>query len=319
MYFRKLDFSYFKTFNQAYNDCFKVFALPYGKKIEEDFLEKRLLHSQIYPFDFSKVIFTERHEICGFLLANLRKNPAQTHASELFVQLFFIIEKYRKQGYATGVFQELFNYAKNNGISKITTSLQWGGIWPGVFTQFSDFLAFSKKRGGTIKSGELFLELETKNFQKKEIKLNNYQIRFFKESDREKLFQYLTQRFGIGWQCEVMSKIDQHVEPFNGYGLSNVYCPNDVLIVSYQNQLCGFGIVQSQTNHEMAFCGPLEISQEHRGQQLGGLLLEKVVDYLQGLQKTKIGLWTNQAIYEKFYQPYGFVKTGETVHVEWHL
>lgn len=308
-----------KSFNEEYARYFAHLSLPYGQQLEKDFLEKRVFNSQLYLFDFSKIIFTAQNEICGFLLANFRKNPTQHHSSELYLQLFFIKQQYRHQGYATQIFQYLIDYAKNNGISKIITSLQWGGIWAGIFTQLTDFIYFSQKIGGEIKTGELFLELEIKKFKKSDILSNDYEIRFFKESDRQELFQYLKQRFGIGWQCEVMSKIDENFEPFNGYGLSNVYQPHDVLIVSFQNQICGFCIVQSQTDHEMAFFGPVEISKEHRGKQLGGVILEKVVDYLQGLKKTKIGLWTNQAIYEKFYQPYGFVKTGETVHVEWHI
>lgn len=311
---------YIPMFNREYESCFEQLDIPYGKTIEHNFLEKRIFNSKLYPFDFSKILFTKNNdEVCGFLLANLRKNLVQSRSSEMYLHLFFINEKYRKQGCGKEVFQYLFDYAKSNHITKITTSLQWGGIWAGIPTQLTSAIYFCRKMGGEIKAGELFLELEIAKFERKEIKSNNYKIRFFKESDRKELLQYLKQHFGIGWQCEVMSKIDENFEPFNGYGLSNVYQPNDVLIISFQNQICGFCIVQSQTDHEMAFFGPVEISKEHRGNQLGGIILEKVVDYLQGLKKTKIGLWTNDVIYEKFYKHYGFVKTGETVHVEWNI
>jgi predicted GNAT family N-acyltransferase len=314
-----LQTQHIEIFNQEYAKCFEHLNVPYGKRLPNNFLEQRIFNSSLYPFDFSKIIFTEKKEVCGFILANLRKNPTQTHSSEMYLHLFFMNENYRKQGYGKQFFQYLFDYAKNNGIHKIMTSLQWGGIWAGVFTQLGDFIKFSQKIGGEIKTGELFLELEINNFKKQELFSNNYEIRFFKVSDRKELFQYLKQNFGIGWQCEVMSKVDKTFEPFNGYGLSNVYQPHDVLIVSFQNQLCGFCIVQSETDHEMAFFGPVEISKEHRGNQLGGIILEKVVEYLQSLKKTKIGLWTNDVIYEKFYKNYGFVKTGETVHVEWNI
>jgi len=117
----------------------------------------------------------------------------------------------------------------------------------------------------------------------------------------------------------VMSKVDETFESFNGYGLSKTYRPNDLIVVIFQNKICGFCIVQSQTNNEMAFFGPVAILKEHRGKQLGGIILEKVVEYLQGLKKTKMGLWTNDVIYQKFYKHYGFTKTGETVHVEWNI
>jgi|WetSurMetagenome_2_1015567.scaffolds.fasta_scaffold39274_3 GNAT superfamily N-acetyltransferase len=310
---------YIEIFNEEYENCFKQLTLPYGKKLEHNFLEQRIFNSQLYPFDFSKVILTSKNEICGFILANLRKNPAQIQSSEMYLQLFFINEKHRKQGYRKQVFKYLFDYAKNNGINKIITSLQWGGIFPGIPIQLIDFIKFYEQTGGEIKKGELFLELEMKSFLKKEIRSNDYDICFFKEKDKEKLLQYLKQNFGIGWQCEVMSKVDKTFEPFNGYGLSNVYQPNDVIVVTFENKICGFCIVQSETDHNMAFFGPIAISKEHRGNQLGGIILEKVVEYLQNLKKTKIGLWTNDVIYEKFYKTYGFVKTGETVHVEWNI
>jgi len=308
-----------EIFNQEYEKCFDKFDLPYGKKLEKYFLEQRIFNSQIYSFDFSKIILTKKNDICGFILANLKKNPLQTHSSEIYLHWFFINEKYRNQGCGKYIFKYLFDYAKNNGIYKIITSLQWGGIFPGIPTQLNGVVLFCEKMGGVIKTGELFLELEMKHFIKKEIRLNDYKIRFFEEMDKEKLYQHLKANFGIGWQCEVMSKVDKSFEPFNGYGLSNVYQPNDVIVVTFKNEICGFCIVQSKTDHEMAFFGPIAISKEHRGKQLGEIILEKVIEYLQNLKKTKIGLWTNDIIYKKFYQPYGFIKTGETVYVEWNI
>ncbi len=310
---------YIEIFNKEYGDCFGNLKLPYGNQITANFLEKRIFNSQIYSFDCSKIIFTAKRDICGFILANLRKNPAQMQSSEMYLQLFFINEKYRHQYYGAQLFKYLFDYAHKNKITNIITSLQWGGIWAGIPIQLTDAISFCQKMGGEIKIGEFFLELEIAKFEKKEIKLTNYKVAFFKKSDREELFEYLKQHFGIGWQCEVMSKVDESFEPFNGYGLSNVYQPNDVFVITFQNKICGFCIVQSETDHDMAFFGPVAISKEHRGKQLGGIILEKVVEYLQVLKKTKIGLWTNEVIYEKFYKNYGFVKTGETVHVEWHI
>lgn len=319
MKIKPLQLQHLEIFTEEYTHCFGDLELPYGKQIEKDFLEKRLFNSQLYLFDFSKVFFTKNNEICGFILANLRKNPSQTQSTEMYLHLFFINEKHRKQGYGKQVFEYLFDYAKQNNITKILTSLQWGGIWPGIPTQLKDTILFCEKIGGEIKIGEFFLELEIKNFQKKEITLNNYKIEFFDESDKENLYQHLKQNFGIGWQCEVMSKVDETIEPFNGYGLSKTYRPNDVIVVTFQNEICGFCIVQSQTNHDMVFFGPIAISKEHRGKDLGGIILEKVVEYLRSLKKTTIGLWTNEIIYEKFYKNYGFTKTGETVHVEWNI
>jgi GNAT superfamily N-acetyltransferase len=308
-----------EIFNQEYEKCFDQFNLPYGKKLEKDFLEQRIFKSKIYPFDFSNVFFTENNEVCGFILANLRKNPTQIQSTEMYLHLFFINEKYQNQGYGKQIFKYLFDYAKKNNITKILTSLQWGGIFPGIPTQLNNAILFCEKMCGEIKTGELFLELAFEHFIKKDIFINEYRIEFFKHIDKENLYQYLKHNFGMGWQCEVMSKVDESFEPFNGYGLSKTYRPNDVIVVTFQNEICGFCIVQSQTNSEMAFFGPIAISKEHRGKQLGGIILEKIVEYLQALKKTKIGLWTNEAIYQKFYKHYGFTKTGETVHVEWNI
>lgn len=314
-----LQLQHFKIFAEEYARCFGGLVLPYGKQITEDFLKKRLFNSQLYLTDFSNIFLTKNNEICGFILANLRKNPTQIHSSEMYLHLFFIDEKHRNQGYGKQAFKYLFDYAKENKITKILTSLQWGGIWPGIPTQLNEVILFCEKMGGEIKTGEFFLELEMGNFLKKEIKLNDYEIRFFEQTDKENLHQYLKQNFGIGWQCEVMSKVDENVEPFNGYGLSNTYRPKDVIVVTFENKICGFCIVQSQTNNDMAFFGPIAISKEHRGKQLGGIILEKVIEYLQSLKKTKVGLWTNEMIYQKFYKNFGFTKTGETVHVEWNI
>lgn len=319
MKIESLKLQHIEIFNEEYGHCFGSFKLPYGNQIAADFLNKRLFSSQLYHTDFSKIILTKDNQICGFILANLRKNPTQIHSIEMYLHLFFINEKYRKQSYGKQVFEYLFNYAEKNKITKILTSLQWGGIWAGIPTQLNDAILFCQKMGGQIKKGELFLELKISHFVRKKIKLNDYEVRFFEQNDKDELYEHLKQNFGIGWQCEVMSKVDENFEPFNGYGLSHTYQPNDVIMITFENKICGFCIVQSQTTNEIAFFGPLAISKEHRGKQLGGIILEKVVEYLQNLKKTKIGLWTNEVIYEKFYQDYGFIKTGETVHVEWNI
>lgn len=310
-----------KSFKALFDKGFSVCDAPYGQNISPNFLEQRLWNSSIYSTDCSKMIVAKSGELCGFALANLRTHPLQKHSNALCLNLFFITESYRNQGLGRELIQTLVAIAKNEGHKLVQTSLQWAGIWPGIFSHWKDTLAFCQKTGGTIKPGEIFLELDLQQ-PLSDIPyhdITNCKIRPYLAQDFDALQQLVTNHFSIGWQQEVLNKVNTQFESFNGYGLASPYCPEDVLVVETQTGICGFCIVQSTSDDEMSFFGPIGIEPRWRGKGIGNQLLLEAIHYLRTKGKTKMGLWTNQTIYQKFYSKWGFQKTFETVHVEWRV
>ncbi len=218
--------------------------------------------------------------------------------------------------YGNMLLDALLTDAKKNGKKSVMTSLQWGWIWPGFFVHSDKDIEFAKKTGARLAPGELYVELSCReinaeilntgdpNYYSKSIKIKHYEDKAFKS------LQYLLKyEFGTGWTHEVLNKVSTDFECFNGYGLASAYNPMDVFIVYYNDELCGFCIVQSQTGTNQSFFGPIGLTENMRGNGIGKFLTFEALDYLKKMGKNKVGLWTNVKIYNAFtlciYRPYG--------------
>ncbi len=304
-----------KLFFDEYCRYFKKTKMPYATRISPDFFKNRIINSTLYKTDCSVILLSDSGDFYGLAIANLNANPIQKNSKQLFLNLFFA-----KPTYELKLINHILAIAKENNCEKMITSLQWNGVWAGIPTHWHDTISIFKQSGGRIKTGELYLELELDSFAVNvNPSLGGYEIVFYKPAYFEALKKVLADNFSIGWQYEVLSKVNMEIEPFNGYGLGKTYNPKDVMLMKKGNEICGFCIVQSQTNNDTAFFGPIGLAIEHRGQGLGHFLLQSSLEYLKSLGKLQLGLWTNYEIYQRFYKPMGFYKKCETVHFEWIL
>ncbi|MCP4111333.1 MAG: GNAT family N-acetyltransferase [Desulfobacteraceae bacterium] len=215
--------------------------------------------------------------------------------------------------------------AVNSEKKGVVTSLQWGGIWPGIMSHSKEQIDLFSKTGAEFRTGEIFIELDIRqttgmSFTEKAFhKLFGVTIRHYENTDFESLHHLLSKEFGVGWTHEVLNKVNKDFECFNGYGLASPYNPNDVFVVSNKNEIFGFCIVQSGTGTKQGFFGPVGLVQNMRGKGIGSLLFIEAVNYLKSKGKEQIGLWTNETIYSSFYKKIGCYKTFETLHAEWSV
>ena len=93
----------------------------------------------------------------------------------------------------------------------------------------------------------------------------------------------------------------------------------DVWTAFEADMLCGFCIVQSQTNTRQGFLGPIGLMGKKRGRGMGTLLMNAALNHLKKSGKNRVGLWTSEAIYRGFYQKLGFEKKYKTMHAKWTL
>jgi len=309
-------------FSRLYNNTFIDSEMPYGNVIQSDYIKNRLFNSKIYKTDCSCALLTQSDKLCGAAIANLRGTPFQEESDRLYLNMFIIDDAFRNKGLGQKLFDELVAVAQKNNIQSIKTSLQWCGIWPGIFSHWDKAILFCQKTGGTQKKGEIFLELDLfKEFQPIDFKTNlkkSIVLRQFKYKDIHSLSHFV-QKFGAGWLHEVLNKVSGEYEFFNGYGLSSPYNPEDVFVAEHNNTICGFCIVQSNTKSDMAFFGPIGVQKNMRKHGIGASLLFKSIQYLKKKGNRRLGLWTNMDIFDTFYSQFGFQKTYETMHFEWHV
>jgi len=322
MHIKALKIEHSGQFKKLFDECFSQLKVPYANTIHHDFILKRVFQSSIYSTDCSKAIFSSSRELCGFCIANLSLNPLQKNWEKLYLNLFFIKPDFRNSGFGRELINNLILTAKDSNKKSIITSLQWSGIWPGIFVNWKDSIKFCKKTGGEIKSGEIFLEIDLLDIPvDKYIKNtadNSILIRPYHNDDFQNL-KKIAGQFGTGWLHEILNKVSHQYDSFNGYGLTNTYNLNDVIVAENYDGLCGFCIVQSNNSNIISFFGPVGILQKYRKRGIGSLMFFKAVKYLKSIGKKKMGLWTSQKIFENFYKKLGFYKTFETIHIEWNI
>ncbi len=304
-----------KLFFDEYCRYFKNTKIPYGNKISSEYFNDRIIKSSLYATDCSRVLLSNSGGFGGIAVANLKANPIDKRSKQLLLNLFFA-----KPAYESRLINHILDVATENNCEKVVTSLQWGGVWPGIPKHWHKTRSLFEQSGGIMSDGELYLELNLNSFKlKTNPDLGDYEIIFYKSSYFEALKLFLMENFSVGWQYEVLSKVNAEIEPFNGYGLGKTYNPSDVIIVKRGNKICGFCMVQSQMKNPLAFFGPIGLAVEHRGKGLGSFLLQFTLEYLKSLGKLQLGLWTNHEIYQRFYKSMGFCTKCETVHFEWTL
>ena len=123
----------------------------------------------------------------------------------------------------------------------------------------------------------------------------------------EKLKTLIGSDFGIHWYHEVLSKVEKGVEEFNGYGLIDVYDPEEVLLVVKDEELIGFGIVHGK-NRNCGYFGPIGIKESYRSKKIGTILLYRLIEILHRKGVKRVKLYTKADTFQsnQYYPKAGF-------------
>ncbi|MBF0184989.1 MAG: GNAT family N-acetyltransferase [Magnetococcales bacterium] len=309
-----------------YNRVCASLPLPYGRQMAENYLQKRLFDSALWPGDASRLLLTADGQLLGAVLANRLANPLLTPSNRLQLHWLGIDPAWQRQGLATLLWQSLCRETKAAGQLEIISALHWNGIWPGIVQGLTSMETFVSQSGGRWQPGELFLQcnVNASSWQQSlphsplsGVKINQYQL-----YHANGLRDLLQKHFSIGWQHETLSRVDPSYEPFNGYGLATTYCTEqpgrDVWIVEAASEVVGFCIVQPGPE-KMAFFGPIGLRPHWRKQGLGRHLLHTATAHARALGCATMGLWTSQPLSEGFYLPLGMQKGGESRYALWSL
>lgn len=309
-----------------FKDALTTPIAPYAHQVAPDYLEKRIFSSRLFSSDCSKIAISPPGRICGLAVANHKRYPDQKTPRRVYLNILLVAEGTNHDIAGRKLIHALLYEAEKAGKHGVKTSLQWGGLIPGIVTACRNELNFYSKIGCRFTAGELFLEMdfgspipvgnlsELMSGDASDIVIRNYQ-----SSDFTPLYRWIASDYGAGWTHEVFNKVDERFERFNGYGLTEPYRPDDVFIVSYQDRICGFCVVQSRTGCSKGYFGPVALSQSVRGKGIGARLFYRAINHLRAEGKTCVGLWTDRDTYLNFYKKIGCRKRYKTVHARWDV
>lgn len=307
-----------------HNQSFSSLELFYGAEMEENFLNRRLFSSKLFSTDCSLIEYTDNGDICGAVLANLRPHPEQVNSTNIYLNHLLVSPDASGTICGQQLIAELIASARKLRKNKIVTSLQWAGVWPGILSTHEQCLNICRKTGARLSKGELFIisdiaKTTARVARNARSSIPGVELRPYQDRDFDELHNLLTEQFSVGWLYEVLSKVNNEYESFNGYGIAYTYQPGDVFVALHKSKVCGFCVVQSSTFDNRCFFGPIGIDRQLRNTGIGTRLLLKSLDYLRGKRKKTIGLWTSKPIYERFYKRFGMQKSMETLNAEWSV
>jgi ribosomal protein S18 acetylase RimI-like enzyme len=309
---------------KLYDNSFSHLSLYYGQKLGDTFLDRRVFYSPLYGTDCSLVQLSEDKQLKAALLANFKQYPSQHESNYVYLNLLLIAQDSIGLECGKRLLTNFSKIARLSDKSRVITSLQWSGVWPGVLSVDRNTRKVLQSTGGQFTKGGVFAQSSISDLIAIcKIKCcplpSGIRIRPYLDSDLPGLRQLLHHHFSVGWLHETLSKVDHNIENFNGYGLVKTFCPDDVFIVAKGSTVCGFCVVQSVTYDNTSFFGPIGLAPEIRDQGIGHCLMLKAVEYLSNQGKVTTSLWTNESIYRRFYSKLGMKKSMQTHHFEWDL
>ncbi|MBF0162326.1 MAG: GNAT family N-acetyltransferase [Magnetococcales bacterium] len=312
---------------QIYDQAFSQADLPYGQQLPSHYLANRLFGSSLWPSDSSRILLTQAGEGVGLALANRRLNPATPEGEWLWVQLFCIVPAWQRRGLGRLLLHHLLEEAAATGKRGLSTALQWAGLWPGIPASLQAMQHFCQHTGACWRPGEIYLEMDIR--EEPSVPAVNPSWRdgatlsAYAPHHQPGLTALLRDHFSIGWQHEVLHRIDPAYEPFNGYGWAGppaFHPPGQaIMVLEYQEEVVGFALLQGDTHPSTAFFGPIGLHPEWRGHGWGSRLLRAAAQRLRAQGGRRLGLWTSAALATGFYAPLGLLPRTTTRHAQWQL
>jgi GNAT superfamily N-acetyltransferase len=306
-----------------YDEVFREGQLPYGQRLPPDYLQSRVFESSLWETDCS-LLATNRGRVSAVAVANLRCHPEESAGDFLPLNLLLVGSEPNDRRAATELLQTLAEKAAVHGKTKIGTSRQWAGLWPGLLLPQQQAAADACiAEGAHLEPGEVFLLLEPQQViglgSGDSSRCCGVWIRNYRAGDFDALHTVLERHFGIGWRYEVLSKVSLDYEPFNGYAITHPYAPEDLAVADTEDGLVGFCSVQTVTQGSWAFFGPIGLTPAFRNLGIGSLFLTWSCRRCLQRGKVLMGIWTNEPIYKGFYKGFGATPLFRAYHVSFEL
>ncbi|WP_130472189.1 GNAT family N-acetyltransferase [Candidatus Magnetaquicoccus inordinatus] len=310
-----------------YNRLHAASPLPYGKEMPADFVQQRLLRSSLWSSDCSRLLIDCSGQLRAVVLANHRRNPGLQQNESMLLHWLGVEPEWQRKGWARQLLQELFFLAQREQQTVLQSALQWSGIWPGVPQGLLAMEQFVEQTAGSWQTGELFLqctpaEVLGRMATRKANTDKNISIILYESRHQQAVQRLLQEHFSIGWQHELLSRIDPHYDPFNGYGLATTYNAahpgKDLLLVVAEQEIIGFCALHTE-KRELAFFGPIGLHPAWRQQGIGTDLWQAALRQADAAGCQKLGLWTSLPIAQGFYLPLGMEISHSSRHACWSV
>lgn len=266
-------------------------------------ITKKAFYQNVINYKEKDVIIAyEEKKIVGFMILKKYDNKKLVdYTNSLFISLFFVSRKYRKNGIGTKLLE--FAEERKDG-RKLVIGKDIFNFFPGVPTEFDNLTdVWLEKRGfkGTRYTHDL-IAYNPINFQ---MRNDDVSYEYCQENKKEELIDFMLKNKWGRWALEVEEYFNKKsINDENSYiiGIRNSKIISFVKINTYKMDMVPYNVMFQERFEKLGGIGPLGVDLEERKSGLGLDMLSVAISKLRekGMKEMMID-WTGlMELYSKF-------------------
>lgn len=261
-------------------------------------------NQNIVSYSNKKVMLAyDEDKLVGFIiLKQFSDEFLPSYEEDVFISLFFVHKKYRKQGIGS----KLLDFAKENSEGKnLVIGKEIYNFFPGVPTDFDNLTdVWLQKRG--FEGVRYTHDLIARNPKSFEIKNQNIKFKYCLNDDKNRLISFLRKNNWNRWAFEAKDYFNKKtIKDENAYLIGEnekdeivCFCRinwKDMDIVAYN-------VTWQDRFTNLGGIGPLGVDKEYRKTGLGGDIISKAIECLKEKNVSEIMIdWTGlMELYRKY-------------------
>ena len=266
-------------------------------------ITKKAFYQNVINYKDKEIIIAyDEEKVVGFMILKKYDNKKLVdYTNSLFISLFFVSKKYRKNGIGTKLLE--FAEEKRNG-RKLVIGKDIFNFFPGVPTEFDNLTdVWLEKRGfkGTRYTHDL-IAYKPINFP---VRNDDVTYEYCHENKKEELIEFMLKNKWGRWALEVEEYFDKkstNDEDSFIIGIRNNKIISFVKINTYQMDMVPYNVMFQERFEKLGGIGPLGVDLEERKSGLGLDMLSIAISKLKekGMKEMMID-WTGlMELYSKF-------------------
>ncbi len=270
-------------------------SLPYDK-VDENWFKRIILDDPNYEKKSAYVAISEG-EVAGFISSIARDGiegadrRGRLHEKDYgYIKGLFVLEKFRRKGIASCLFDNAVEYIKSKGKSRIKVITYTGYyFFPGVDTRYDSAHRFFEAKGFNVDHIIDDVDIDLENFL-----MTDYHINAMKRAEKigVKVIDYETSM--LNQMQEFVRKLD--MVAWFPQGWERNFQEGNKVVALKGDEIVGwasFGV-----EGEIGYFGPTAVLKEMRHNGIGSwILLESVLRMKDQGAKKVVALWANTPFY----------------------
>ncbi len=262
-------------------------------------------------------------DIIGFAFGAVRTQQLtpDDELAGISLSLIIVDEAQRRQGIGSALLEKVAEFGRGYGKVMFAAHACMGNplaFWPGVNRSWDAAVGFLRAHHFTTTHAEVSMEQHIADFhfteyaeaRRKVFQAEGYSFIPYQDSYHDAL---LRAAGNPSWHLDLQSKIDRLPHPFIETAFlnldrDNIYGPQEITLAVHDNVLVGFVAMCRNPGEEIAYLGPIRITDALNHNGLGSVMIQTAILREQARGTKIIDLWCSENNAQRFYVYNGFIQ-----------